>query len=371
MKKHYALPSVTTALATASLLTLPAQADMDVSIGGYTGFQAAVFDNDTANNSGRDFLSESEIHVRAKGTADNGLEYGALVELMTSTSDSNNANEANIYLSGNWGRLELGDQDGAGSELAELAPFVGSGQVRGSYIDFVPAADRGHAPSEAGSDPNLKAIDTADATKATYYSPCFSGFQAGVSYAPERDNLANGEGVQFSDSTGNHDNAYELGLNYKGEFSGVGVKAGGQFTHADAKTGSGLEDISAWSLGAQLAYNYFSFGGGYTHNGDSGLATGATGDSVKGWNAGITYNAASWGVGVSYADINFDTAATPFGATGATGSGGDYTTWGVGGVYKLAPGLTAAADMVFYDRDRVTGTDTSGYVLITEVRAAF
>ena len=360
-----------TALACCTLLSVPALAEMEVTVGGYTGFQAAVFDNDAANNSGRDFLTEAEIHVKASGKADNGLEYGALVELFASTSDSTNANEANIWLAGNWGRLELGDQDGAGSELAELTPYVGIGQVRGSYIDFVPAADRGHAPSENGMDTNLKAIDTSDATKVTYYTPRYSGFQAGVSYAPERDSNASGEAVQFADNAGNHENAVELGLNYKGEFSDVGIKVGGQYTHADAKTGATLEDISAWSLGTQLSYNGFAVGGGYTHNGDSGQTVGTADDTVTGWNAGITYNSGPWGVGLSYADIDFDTAATPFGATGATGSGGDYTVWGLGGIYKVAPGLTAAADLAFYDRNRVTGTDTDGYVAMTEVRAAF
>ncbi len=238
-------------------------------------------------------------------------------------------------------------------------------------MDFVPLADRGHAPSEAGGDPNLKAIDTADATKVTYFTPRFSGLQAGVSYAPERDSLASGEGVQFNDNVGNHDNAFEFGLNYKGEFSDVGIKVGGQYTMADAKSGSGLEDINAWSLGTQLSYNSFTFGGGYTHNGDSGLTAGAANDDVSGWNVGATYNAPAWGVGVSYANIDFDQAATPFGAAGATGSGGDYTAYGLGGIYKVAPGLTASADLVFFDRNRVTGADSDGYVAMTEVRAAF
>ena len=358
-------------LASLLLLAVPARAELQVTLGGYVGFQAAVFDNDAANNSNRDFQSESEIHVKVKGLADNGLEYGALIELRTSVSDSQNTDEANLWLSNRWGRFELGDQDGAGSELAELTPYVGIGQVRGSYIDFVTAADRGHSPSEAGMDSNLKAIDTADATKVTYYTPRLQGFQAGISYAPERDSSASGEVVQFLDNTGNHDNAIELGLNYMGELSGLGIKVGGQYTHADTKSVSTLEDISAWSLGTQLTYNSFTLGGGYTHNGDSGQAAGVTRDNVTGWNVGATYSSGPWGVGISYASINFDNAATPFGATGATGAGGDYTVYGVGGVYKIAPGLTAAADIVVYDRNRVTGTDTNGYVAITEIRAAF
>lgn len=349
----------------------PARADLEVTIGGYTGFQAALFDNDTANNSDRDFQSEAEVYVKANAKADNGLEYGAYIELLASTSETANADEVNLYLAGNWGRVELGDQDGAGSELAVVGPYVGMGQALGSYNDYVPTGDRGYARVDSAADPSIKAIDTSDATKITYYTPRFSGFQAGVSYAPERDDNADGEGVQFFDNVGNHDNAFEFGLNYKGEFDAVTVKAGGEYVMADAKDGSGLEDISAWTLGAQVGYMGFTLGGGYTDNGDSGLTDGATDDDVTLWNVGLTYADGPWGVGINYVDADFDQAGTPFGLAGVVGSGGDYTAWGLGGTYKIAPGLTTGADLVFFDRDRVTGTDTDGYVLVTEVRAAF
>lgn len=359
----------TTALA--CFMAVPAQAEMTVKVGGYTAVQAALFDNDTANGSTRDFLSESEVHVKVTNTADNGLEYGAYIELQTSTSDTVKADEANLFLQAGWGRLELGDQDGAGSVMTVYAPYVGAGQVAGSYMDFVPAADRGYRPSEGPGDPFFKALDTSDATKITYYTPKFSGFQAGVSYAPERDNASDGEQVQFSSSTGNHDNAYEIALAYAGTFNDVSMKLGGEYNGAPAKSGSGLEDISAWALGAQLGYNGFTLGGGYKHDGDSGQSTGTANDSVTGWNLGLTYESGAWGVGASYVNIDFDSAASVFEVTGATGSGGDYSAYGAGATYKLAPGLSASADLMFFDRNRNVGADSDGYVLLTEVRAAF
>lgn len=360
---------VTTALISAAFVPA-ASAEMDVKVGGYTRFQAAAFDNDSATNSGRDFQSEAEIVIKADGKADNGLSYGALIELQTSTSDSIASDEANIYIAGDFGRVELGDQDGA-SHLSVYGPYVGAGQVFGSYMDYVIAADRGYGLVEGPGDSSLRAIDSNDATKITYYTPVFSGFQAGISYAPERDSSADGEGVQFSDATGNHDNMMEIGLKYKGEISGVGVTVGGTYNMADAKDGSGLEDISAWTLGTQLAYQGFTVGGGYTDNGDSGQTAGAADDDVTAINLGATYEQGAWGVGVSYAQVDFDDAAAPFGVAGVTGSGGDYTAYGAGAVYKLVPGMTVAADLVFYDRDRVTGADTDGYVAMTEVNLAF
>lgn len=361
---------LTTALVSLALVPA-AKADMEVKLGGYMTFQAAAFDNDAANGSGRDFQTDSEIHLTAKGTTDAGLTYGAYIELQASTSDTANSDEANLFFSGNWGKLELGDQEGAGSALSIPGPYVGIGQVYGSMMDFIIADDRGYAASEGPGDTALEALDTGDATKITYYTPVFYGLQLGGSYAPERDSFADGEQVQFSDTTGNHHNAFEFGAQYNREFSGVGFKMGGSYQFAEAKDGATVEDINAWTLGAQLAYQGFAVGGGYTHDGDSGLAVSTADDEVSKWFASATYAEGPWGVGISYAQVDFDQAATPFGVAGVTGSGGDFTIWAAGATYKVAPGLTVGADVGFYDRDRVTGTDTDGYVAMTEVKAAF
>lgn len=355
------------ALATASGV---AHADMSVKIGGYTDFQAGFFDNDNANSNSHDFQSEAEIYVRAEGTTDAGLTYGAYIELFASTSDTANSDEVNLYFSNKWGRLELGDQDGAGSECAVVSPYVGIGQALGSYNDYVPAADRGYGLVDFASDPSMKAYDTSDATKITYYTPRMWGLQAGVSYAPERDNLADGEGVQLADNVGNHNNAVELGLNYTNTWKEIGIKVGGEYNTAHAKEGSGREDINAWTLGAQFSYNGFTVGGGYTSHGDSGLPTGVSNDDVSGWTAGVTYTTGPWGFGLNYVKMDFDQNGSPF-ITGATGTGGDYTAIGLGTTYKLVEGVTVGADVVHFDRHRITGADNDGYVVVTEVRANF
>lgn len=136
----------TTALIAATAFAAPAKADLEVTVGGFTAFQAAMMDNDTANNSNADFQSEAQIAVHADATADNGLQYGAKILLNASTSDgtsavaaeNGNSDEVGIYLAGSWGRVELGDDDGA-SDLVVTAPTVGIGQINGSYDDFVPS----------------------------------------------------------------------------------------------------------------------------------------------------------------------------------------------------------------------------------------
>ncbi len=376
----------TTALIAASTFAAPAKADLEVTIGGFTSFQAGFFDHDTAD-ANRDFQSEAQIAVMADGTADNGLQYGAKVLMDASTSDSANTDEVGLYLAGSWGRVEMGDDDGA-SELVVFAPTVGIGQINGSYDDFIPVTAQAHLVNDRG-DHNFTAIDGDDSTKITYYTPKFSGFQAGVSYAPEYQGFnlfgftslagSAGENVSLLKDTTLVSNIIEVGLGYEGEFSGVGVKLGGNYvsgdtTDADIDPGVGvvtLEDVSAWSLGAQIGYNGFKFGGGYTHNGDSLQEDGFGDDSVTSWNIGATYENGPWGVGVSYLNTDFDTngVATTLVTTGV---GGDYTAWAMGATYKVAPGLTTGADLAFYDRN-ATGTtsDEDGFVALVDVTAAF
>src|SRR5918994_3345987 len=135
----------TTAIAAAALYAQTAQAQITVSLGGYTEFFGAYYDDDAPNRTSREFQLETEIVVRADGKADNGLLYGAKIELQNSTGGSGatgvGTDEASVYLGGTWGRLELGDFDGAADTLKIYAPVVGIEQIDGDAYDFLTATD--------------------------------------------------------------------------------------------------------------------------------------------------------------------------------------------------------------------------------------
>src|SRR3954462_4753260 len=102
----------TTAVAGAALYAQSAQAQITVSLGGYTEFFGAYYDDDAPNRTDHEFQLETEIVVRADGKADNGLLYGAKVELQNSTPTKTGTgasgvgtDEASVYLAGTWGRL--------------------------------------------------------------------------------------------------------------------------------------------------------------------------------------------------------------------------------------------------------------------------
>lgn len=358
----------TSALLSALVLAPVAHADMEVVMGGYVSTQAGFYDNDQANAANRDFRSKSEIRINAKATADNGLEYGARVDLLTSTDLTQNARRTGVFASGNYGRVEFGDLDGASNNLAVLAPTVGVGQINGSYVNFIPTVSRpaGSVVDTGGG--MIRSVDSDQSTKVTYYTPRISGFQAGVSYAPEADNMDNGEQVQFATNAGNQKDFFELGLNYRNTYSsGIRVTAGATYDMSDAKTGSGREDVSAWGLGLRVGYKGFEFGGGYVDNGDSNNNAGVAADNETSYNIGGRYTQGPWGVAVSYINEDYGTN----GGRGVDTSGGTYDAFIVGGAYKITQGLSAGADLSFFERNKDTGTDDNGYVLVLETKASF
>src|SRR5690349_7522255 len=163
-----------TALAGGMLFASVAQAQITVSLGGYTEFFAGFYSDDQSNRTKRDFELETEIVVRADGKADNGLLYGAKIELQNSTPNPGTGvgtDEASVYLGGTWGRLELGDFDGAADTLKIYAPLVGIEQIDGDAYDFLnnrPTTGT-RAGFQLGGLPNggsvVKAPDSGDSTK--------------------------------------------------------------------------------------------------------------------------------------------------------------------------------------------------------------
>src|SRR3954471_4727413 len=174
----------TTALAAFAGFSSAANDQITVSLGGYTEFFGAIYDNNVVNGTHREFQLESEIVIKADGKADNGLLYGTKVELQNSTGGAGptgvGTDEASVYVGGFWGRVELGDFDGAADTLAIYAPLVGVESIDGDYVDFVTVTGTGTRTGFAlGNQPwnsttgAVKAPDSSDATKIMYLTPRF------------------------------------------------------------------------------------------------------------------------------------------------------------------------------------------------------
>ncbi|UEM03812.1 porin [Skermanella rosea] len=369
----------TTALAAVVGFASAANAQIKVTLGGYTEFFAAIYDNNLVNGTDREFQLETEIVVKADGKADNGLLYGAKVELQNGTTSSVGTDEASVYLCGSWGRLELGDFDGAADTLAIYAPLTGVEAIDGDGIDFlaVTGFSSNGSTFELGRTPwgaAIKAPDSSDATKIMYLTPRFMGFQGGFSYTPE-----NGDEAQNVIATKNsvgYSDFLEFGLNYVNTFEGVAVSAAATGTSGNGKgttNTTALKNFTAYQLGGQVGYAGFKFGGSYIDAGNFNVPIRTDSGDQHAWNVGATYTAGPATVGLFYSDSE--------GYKRAPGTYADsYELYGLSGTYVLAPGFLIQSDLLYLEEDLKTTAaataanqkvSTDGYVWVVSTRLNF
>lgn len=364
----------TTALVGASLLAAPASAgtvgskdSMNVTLGGVFWFSAYIKDEDVSAANGRGYgftVSESEIHIGASATADNGIKYGVNIELNAGAADNADADEAWAFLDSDaWGRIELGDQDDATNrmQLGAWNAVKGAGGPFGGLGDLNTVFN-GNGTDTLISRADWQVITTTDATKATYFSPRFSGFQIGASWTPDSGEASGGNAAADPDNDGDFENVLGLSVNYVGKFDnvGVGVSAGWEGGDDETAGGAVAEDLDIWGVGGKVDFAGFTVGVHYRDYGDSFLtpaltATGA--DAGSQWSVGAGYQAGPWGISAWYLQGQKDNSTTAS-AAGATET--EVTRYGVGAGYAVAPGWALRAELTFNNVDNATTAQGTG-----------
>ncbi|MBO6784423.1 MAG: porin, partial [Alphaproteobacteria bacterium] len=306
------------ALVGASLIAAPAMAGtvgskdaMSVSLSGTLWFAIALVDEDVSAGEGRGYkfkVNETEVHVKAENTADNGIKYGVEIELNGGGSDGSAADESYAYLdSDQWGRLELGDNDDASNRMQLGSwnahkglggPFGGLGMLLTGWESL------GGDNLVARAD--WQPLTSGDSTKMTYFTPRFAGFQLGASLTPDSGVQA-GTADLFgeTDNDGDFENTVGLGANYVGKFDevGIGLSVVGEFGDDESTSGSdqAQEDLEIWGIGGKVDFAGFTFGAHWRDYGDTNLTNAvanAGGDGGDQWSVGLGYQAGPWGVSV-------------------------------------------------------------------------
>lgn len=386
-----------TAIVGLAVLAQPAHAELKLDLGGYFSGYGVFSDNNEpagAANSLRDFdlRRDTEVHVSGETTLDNGLTVGfhteqALGNTGAALGDGTQTDEAYAYFSGSWGRVNLGSEDGAAYLLQVAAPGADSNTdgLRTYIQALAPTTNqtqffRSHGTGVGTQYNNVaytfSALDgafgggtvidydhTGDPTAAntdriSYLTPKFSGFQAGVSYAPEQGQNIVGNNVAAPTIDSNAANAFAAGValattaatattnaagmtqfediweasaRYDGEFSGFGFSLGGGYSSADieapaviatgafvagvAATNNGaygiVDGTESWNGGASITWNGFSAGGSYLHtetgvaatveNETTAAASRVTGDVTREtWVGGLGWDNGPFHLGASY-----------------------------------------------------------------------
>ena len=295
-------------------------------------------------------VDESELQLNVSGTADNGLNYGFKIEINANTSDGTVADEVRLQLSGGWGTVQMGDEDGA-EDIMNYGGENLMGAVGGFDGDFDDVLLR--AGAGAPSYPTI-AGDSSDNTKISYFSPRFSGFQVGASLTPTPNT---GDNFKVDGGWENH---IGVGANYDNSFGDVRVRASGVYS-ANSSNNTGVEDVSAWSVGGIVGFGPISVGANYTDNGDSGQATGSGVESSY-WDV-----AASFETGPIYLSVGYlaSTVETP-------GGDAEFTNIALTADYTVAPGLGVYAEVDLIEDDPLgTLFDNDATIIILGANVSF
>ncbi len=278
-----------------------------------------------------EIVNNGEVIFNFTLVADNGITFNGKVEF-EANGQSNNADEYVASAQGSFGRLEIGSEDGVHDRLAGEAPgaaaFTSSADGGGLLFDYA----SGEMPFKLDSEGR----NSSDNLKITYFTPKFSGFQAGFSYSPGGDG-----GTSSTGGLGNDAEAIELGAAYSNTFGDIGLDLGAGYTAFQENrfaVGAGDRDQSYYFMAA-LSYAGFKFGGQYgvTEYNDAGV------DDVEGLGLGVEYATGPWGFGLQYTVM--------LGGNGAEGFNED--DWGLsaGVDYKLAPGVLVGAVAEYGEAD--------------------
>ena len=303
-------------------------------------------DYDVGRKQSQHFESDDAgVNLRASATADNGLKYGAKIEIDTDAEKAG-VDELLITFSGDWGRLELGDDDGAEDNMAyggeNVACLGECGYDGGASSVF-------HFMGARKGNPNLgtEGGDTSDASKITYFTPRTSGFRVGVSYTPDSGaNLASDietNTVKKDDKLTLTDirNAVGVGFDYVSKVGEADFRAHvtGAWASIDSDMANTLEDPRGYMVGVGLGWMGWKLGLGYGNAGD-GMQTKGSGEDNGEWiSTGLSYSSGPYAYAIGY-------------FTGkANGDKGEEQTdfFTVQTTYNAAPGLDVYAELDWID----------------------
>ena len=349
-----------------------------VNVGGFIDFQAGFSDQDfdTTGATSRDvkFQNDTEVHVSVDGKSDNGLGYGAVIELeadVTADGDGEglNADKTYIFGEGGFGRVELGNNVSAADALQVDAGTIAraTGGTDGDFYDYVNLTGVAGSGLPGGIAPDAKFIFsddlptafqagiTEDATKITYYTPRFSGVQFGASYTPDQGDGGTAAGFTGDNGT-DYENVFNLGLNYTAQQGQVGIQASVTGEFADNESAA-MENLNAYALGLVLSYGSFSVAGSYGDWNDSFQAVGSTDDSDY-WTLGGAYEQGPVGVSATYLNSDF--------------AGNELDLLSLGADYQLAAGLVPYVEVNIFDADEAgTSVDNDGTVVLVGTELTF
>ena len=262
------------------------------------------------------FEHDATITFKASGVTDGGLTADAKIDLKGKGDGVINA--AHLTIGGPFGSLNFGHNGHASNMHGNKG--IGGGYGGGGYYD----CGETWTPGQCGGPPgNNKGVGVR------YSTPAIGGFQAGVSFQPQK-----GATVNTSDkdengiNTLNDTNVIAIGANFSGDFAGTSLTLGAGLVSEDG--GAGGDTTENWGLGATFAIGDTALNLRYDN---AGGGDGAEDTTSYGVGVDQTMGSLSFGIGVGVKNIPVagaaDTESTVISAGSTYDLGGGVSVSGV------------------------------------------
>ena len=356
-----------TALA-ASLVSGAAMAEepIKLSLGGYFRAYGIYQDSDVPGLRSTYLGQEGRVSLSGSTILDNGVTVGVYTQFRAGENGDLNRTSGFIrraygFFEGSFGRVELGNADGAALVMGYASPdpapsagvnspnFYANPPVRSIGIATVP-----NLAGALGSTPTTYQNWDAQNTKVSYFTPRVAGFQFGMSFTPEGcqtsptaggDSCPSHGQAALDNTIGQQSEVWQLGLNYANTFGEMDVGLSGTFVSGTLEgqipigsfgPGTGVDaltDRQSYSLGGNLGWRGFTLGGSYLHD-NAGIEN----VDVDAWDIGLKYQTGPWTAGVQYIE---SARSNPLGSSGVGGFGGEdsVNALRLGAGYALGPGI--------------------------------
>lgn len=313
-------------LASTALIAVAGVAQAEITISGKFEFGYETESDDTSYDQDAMFQSDA-ITFSFSNTTDSGLSISGR---SVYDSDAGSADESSFTVSGDFGSLTMGQDDGAG---ARFMPWVvAANNNLGSYDASVPTiSTTGIALTGVYAYPQYRSDDEV---KVTYTSPSMGGFSFGYSVADtaKTDNLASTSTVGTTNADTEANTSF--GASYSGDMGGVSVHLTAMMEDSGEATDTSENDAYGISLSS----------GGVT----LAVATGGT-------KTGTSIDSDTTVAGIGY-QVNDDlsVAVHVVDSENSVTSGDTFKANGISASYNIASGLNFSISMNNYE-----GKDTS------------
>ena len=339
-------------------------AEWDLDWGGFFVAEVGYASVDSAAGTdfdGVDVLQNTEIIFTPSITLDNGLTFGVDIQLEGNTG-GDQIDESFAFVKGSFGQILIGSENSAGYKMTYGAPGVYfHGVNSGSLSAYIPGLYGNDVFRGTGGASFIEVGRNNDAQRITYFTPRFSGFQLGASYA--RDSLQDSSGPVDIDAAGTLSNIFDIGANYVNSFGGFDVAVSGRYgigdwTGVNAATAG---DPEVYAFGLNLGYAGFTVGGSYAKSDDSGSLA----QDGRFFDAGISYKTGPWGVSFTYSNGENEVSQN--------GPDSELEQYMGAVTYKLGPGVAVGAFAAYGDLDAPGGAagDVDGFVIGTGFKLSF